>query len=294
MVETTVAEAYAHCRRVTRTAAKNFYYAFVTLPPRRRRAIYAAYAFCRLCDDIADEPLPLEEKVIRLRQVQSSLEDAYNGKPEGMVFVALADAARTFGVPKEDVSLVVQGVEMDLTRSRYGTFEELWEYCYRVASAVGLICARILSDRGDQLRSSAVDLGLALQLTNILRDIPEDAARGRIYLPQEELRQFHYTEEELYQGVYNDRFVDLMRFQAARAWRYFESGKDLIPLLPVASRACPAILGGVYSRILCRIEARQYNVFLGRVALSTQEKLLLTLRLWSQSMLPWPRLATAW
>ena len=183
---------------------------------------------------------------------------------------------------------------MDLERRRYETFEELRAYCYGVASVVGLICVQVFGYKDPRARECAVDLGLAMQLTNILRDIQEDAARGRIYLPQEEMERFGYTNDELLHGVVNARFQELMRFQVARARHYFESGKRLLPLLPLTSRACPSILGGIYSRSLNRIEARDYDVFASRVSLSTQEKLLLVTRLWLQSLIPLARIATAW
>ncbi|MBI4233688.1 MAG: presqualene diphosphate synthase HpnD [Chloroflexi bacterium] len=294
MSSAALAAAYQHCQQVTRAQAHNFYYAFITLPRHQRQAMYAAYALCRLCDDIADEPLPLEEKVLRLGRVHLAVEQTYAGHPQGPVFTALADAALAFHIPQQCFQELVQGVEMDLTQSRYQTFQDLRTYCYRVASTVGLICVHVFGYRQPAALEYAVDLGLAMQLTNILRDIQEDAARGRIYLPQEEMERFGYQEQELLAGVANTPFEKLMRFQVQRARSYFESGKRLIPLLPLRSRACPAVLGGMYSRILDRIEARGYNVFNGRVSLTAREKLLLMLRLWSQSLVPVARLNTAW
>lgn len=284
MTTADLAAAYEHCRRVTREQAKNFYYAFVTLPPRKRKAICAAYAFCRLCDDITDEPLEAAEKVRRLAQVRAGLEAAYAGQPDGPVFAALKDASDAFHIPQSYFNEVVSGVEMDLTKSRYRTFDELYTYCYRVASAVGLICIEVFQYRDSQARQYAVDMGVAMQLTNILRDLKEDVERGRMYLPQDEMERFGYSEEELGRGIINEGFLNLMRFQTARARRYFDSGRRLLPLLSWRSRACPAVLHGLYSRILDRIEARGYNVFDRRVRLSTREKLLLTGKLWIQSL----------
>ena len=278
--------AYEHCRQVTRRAAGNFYYAFVTLPPPRRRAIYAAYAFCRLCDDAADEDLPLQEKLRLLRELRERLALAYEGHPHGPVFTALADAARRYHIPMEHLEEVTRGVEMDLTVTRYPSFGALRLYCYRVASVVGLVCLQVFGYRDPRARDYAVDLGLAMQLTNILRDVKEDLERGRIYLPLDELAQFHYSEEDLARGVVNDAFHALMAFQAQRARAYFHSGFRLLPLLAPRSRACPAVLGGIYRRILDRLEARGFNVFDGRVSLSPREKLLLTARLWLRSLLP--------
>ena len=291
---TVLEEAYAHCQRVTRAEAKNFYYAFITLPKAKRRAIYAAYAFCRLCDDIADEPLPLDEKQRKLREVDAALARAREGQPDGPVYSALAHAVHEYGIPWEDLAEVARGVEMDLTLDRYETFEDLASYCYRVASVVGIICIHIFGFSDPAARGYAIDLGLGMQLTNILRDLREDAEMGRVYLPQEELRRFGYPEEALMAGEVNDEFIRLMRFQVARARGYFDSGKLLLPLLPVRTRACPAVLGGLYSRVLDRIEDNGYNVFERRIALSTRTKLLLAVRLWLQSYAPLKQIAAAW
>ncbi|MYD36636.1 MAG: presqualene diphosphate synthase HpnD [Dehalococcoidia bacterium] len=287
-------EAYEYCRRITREAAGNFYYAFVTLPRRRRRAMYAAYAYCRLCDDLSDDDLPIDEKTRQIQGIDGLLEQARAGNPDGPVFEALAHAAAEYDIPYEDLMEVARGVEMDLTISRYETFEDLKTYCYRVASVVGLICIQIMGYRDQRAREYAIDLGLAMQLTNILRDIREDAERGRIYIPQEDLRRFGYSEEDLMAGTVNDQFRSLMEFEVARAREYFERGKRLLKLLPVRTRAFPAVLGGLYGRVLDRIEARNYNVFEGRVGLSTREKVGLAVRLWIQSYIPMERVATAW
>ena len=287
-------EAYEYCRRITREAAGNFYYAFVTLPRHRRRAMYAAYAYCRLCDDLSDDDLPIDEKTRRIQGIDALLEEARAGSPDGPVFEAIAHAAAEYDIPYEDLTEVARGVEMDLTISRYETFEDLETYCYRVASVVGLISIQIMGYTDQRAREYAIDLGLAMQLTNILRDIREDAERGRIYIPQEDLRRFGYTEEDLLAGTVNDQFRSLMEFEVARAREYFERGKRLIKLLPVRTRAFPAVLGGLYGRVLDRIEARNYNVFEGRVGLSTREKVGLAVRLWIQSYIPMERVATSW
>lgn len=287
-------EAYEYCRRITREAAGNFYYAFVTLPRHRRRAMYAAYAYCRLCDDLSDDDLPIDEKTRRIQGIDALLEEARAGNPDGPVFEAIAHAAAEYDIPYEDLMEVARGVEMDLTISRYETFEDLATYCYRVASVVGLISIQIMGYTDQRARDYAIDLGLAMQLTNILRDIREDAERGRIYIPQEDLRRFGYTEEDLLAGTVNDQFRSLMEFEVARAREYFERGKRLIKLLPIRTRAFPAVLGGLYGRVLDRIEARNYNVFEGRVGLSTREKVGLAVRLWIQSYIPMERVATAW
>ena len=289
-----LADAYAYCQRLTRATAKNFYYAFITLPREQRQAVYAGYAYCRLCDDAADDPGRHEDRLERLAQVERGLAEARQGRPAGPVFRALAGVASTYDIPWDLFGEVLEGVKMDRTKDRYRTFEELREYCYRVASVVGLISIQVFGYRDPRARDYAVDLGLGMQLTNILRDIKEDAERGRIYLPQEELERFGYAESDLLRGVVDERFVALMRFQVDRTREHFDRGKRLLALLPTRSRACPAVLGGIYSRVLRRIEENGYDVFQKRISLPTHEKVFLTLRLWMQSMIPVEQLATAW
>ncbi|MCS7207930.1 MAG: presqualene diphosphate synthase HpnD [Dehalococcoidia bacterium] len=283
-----VQAAYRYCWQVAKTQARNFYYAFVTLPRPQRMAIYAAYAFCRLCDDIADEAGTAEEKVLRLREVRHALQKAYAGEPDGPVFTALAHMVRRYPIPQHYWEAILEGVEMDLTVHRYPTFEALKGYCYRVASAVGLVCVEIFGYRHPSARSYAEHLGLAMQLTNILRDVEEDARRGRIYLPQEDMARFGYSESDLVRGVYNPAFRALMAFEAQRARGFFRSARPLLPLLAWRSRACPAVLGGIYRRVLDKIEAENYQVFGRRIALSGREKAFLMVRLWVQSSLPTP------
>ncbi len=277
-------QAYEYCRRLTKERAKNFYYAFITLPAEKRRAIYAAYAFCRLCDDATDDYTEVEEKLRLVAEQRALLAGAGAGRPEGQVYVALQDAIDTYGIPMEYLEEVINGVEMDISKTRYATFEELREYCYRVASSVGLVCIEIFGYDDPDAREHAVDLGLAMQLTNILRDVEEDMERDRVYIPQEELARFGCSEEDIFQGRVNDNFRDLMRFQVERAREYFRNGKRLLPLLSPRSRACPAVLHGTYSRLLDRIEASGYNVFGKRVSLSTGEKLVLMARLWANGI----------
>jgi len=279
-------QAYAHCKRVTKQQARNFYYAFRTLPPAKRRAIHAAYAFARHCDDISDEGLPLEEKRTRLSDTHRLLDETASGRSDGPVMLALSDSAQTFHIPYSYFHNLVDGVEMDLTWSRYKDFAELSAYCYKVASVVGLISIEIFGYTDPKAKEYAIDLGLAMQLTNIIRDVKEDAQRGRIYLPQDELRRFGYTEDHLMRGVVNDAFRSLMQYQVQRARSYFQNGRLLIPLLSREARACPAVLHGVYGRILDRVESSGYQVFERRISLSSREKLVLMARLWAQSLMP--------
>ena len=174
---------------------------------------------------------------------------------------------------------------MDLTQTRYRTFDELRDYCYKVASVVGLISIEVFGYRDPAAREYAVDLGIAMQLTNILRDIKEDAQRGRVYIPLDELESFGYSERDLQGSVVNGAYRDLMRFQVDRARSYFASGRRLMPALPLNSRACPAVLAALYSAILDRIEAAGFDVFQERIGLTTKRKLLLTARVWATSLI---------
>ena len=278
--------AYEECRLITRREAKNFYYAFLTLPARRRRAIYVAYSFCRYCDDSVDAERSDAEKLRMLAELRDKLNRCYQGQADEPLFLGLADVARQYDIPQEYFREVLAGVESDLVKNRYQNFEELSRYCYQVASVVGLICLQIFGYKDARARQYAIDLGLAMQLTNIARDVKEDLTFDRIYLPQDELARFGYSEEELLAGTCNDAFVNLMRFQARRARDYFRSGFQLLPYLSPRSRACPAALGLIYSKVLDRIEDANYNVLDRRVSLSTAEKLQVMAHSWLTSMLP--------
>ena len=278
--------AYSYCQRVTRLNARNFYYTFRPLPSDKRRAIYAVYAYCRLCDDIADGELPIEEKYRCFENVRQNL---YGKEPSGddaAMYLALQDAARRFEIPYTYFEEILEGVEMDMVKSRFASFEELREYCYKVASVVGLVCIRIFGYEDPKAKEYAVDMGLAMQLTNILRDIREDAERGRIYIPQDEMARFDYTEAELDSGAVTDGFRSLMAYQAERARRYFESSRALFPLISADARTCPRLMHATYSGILEKIEQAGYDVFERRIGISTGSKLVLLARLWSASLLP--------
>jgi phytoene synthase len=268
--------AYDYCRDLTRREARNFYYGFVLLPAARRRAIYAAYAFARECDDIADSGLDAGEAQRQLDAHRSSLDACLAGEPEGPVFTALADAVRTFDIPSGPLYDVIDGVGMDLAVRRYQTFDDLARYCSLVASSVGLISLAIFGYRGgDQARRRAADLGVALQLTNILRDVREDAERGRIYIPLEDLSAFCYSESELLSGEVTPAFRALMAFEIKRAEGYYESGRRLLPYLPRRARGCVSVMTAIYRSVLRGIDRDPGAVFRERVGLSTRRKLAL-------------------
>ena len=276
-----LAEAYAECRRVTRREARNFYFAFLTLPAKQRRAIYVAYTFCRHCDDSVDAEGTHAEKLRRIEDLRSRLTQAYAGNADQPLFIGLCDVAETYSIPEQYYQEVLNGVESDLVKTRYADFEELRAYCYQVASVVGLICIHIFGYRGgEEAHRGAIDLGLAMQLTNICRDVREDWEFGRVYLPQDELQRFGVTEADLGNRAVTEGFADLMQFQIDRAREYFASGRRLLPCLSPRSRACPAALGLIYGGVLNKIEAAGYDVFRERIGLSKAAKLGLMARAW--------------
>ena len=271
-----IEDAYKECARLTRSASSNFYVAFLSLPNELRRAIYATYAFCRLCDDIVDEPTQGSDPSIELDLVQTALDDALSTKYAGTsIFVALEDAIQTFDLDKQHYVDVIDGCRMDLGTNRYETFEELRVYCRRVASAVGIICISIFGHSDRKAIEYADDLGIAFQLTNIVRDVREDFANGRVYLPQAELRAFGVAETELADDLPSDNFRELIRFQLDRARGFYQSGERVIPLA-IRGRQCLELMSGFYFRILEKIEENDADVLSHRVSLSTTEKLSIT------------------
>ncbi len=276
--------AYAFCQAYTKERAKNFYFAFSILPREKRRAIYATYAFAGHVDDVGDDPLPLPEKQRRLADFRARLTACYEGRREDPLFLALGDAIQRFDIPKDYFDELANGIEMDFSITRYKTFADLKQYCYRVASMIGLLCIQIFGyTPHPEAKQWAEDLGVALQLGNIMRDVKEDAGRDRIYLPLEDLERFGYRQEDLLASKLTPEFKDLMAFQAQRAREYFASGRKLLPLLDMRSRMCVNVLQGIYTEIVDRIEERGYDVFSERVSLSTPEKLKSIARLWVEA-----------
>jgi 15-cis-phytoene synthase len=275
--------------RLTRKSRSNFYYAFLTLPRRRRDALYAVYAFCRTVDDIAD--LGDERGVDRaaqrteLERWRRDVARCYEpgGRPEHPIAAGLARAVSEFAIPLEALLAIIDGVEMDLDQVRYETAEDLYPYCYRVASAVGLCCIEIFGYTDPRAREYAVNLGTALQLTNIMRDVGADARAGRVYVPQEDLRKFGVTTEDLRAGRYSDEFVSLMRHQAARARKFYRAARDAFPTVDARSLVAAEIMGRIYRALLDEIEARGFRVFEERVTVPTGRKLAIALRCWASA-----------
>lgn len=271
---------YERCAETTRASSSNFYYAFMLLPLERRQALYAVYAFCRFVDDIADDD-EVSDPGQLLERWREELDRVYGGEPTRPVSRALAAAGRLFTIPREHFEEIIAGVEMDLTRKRYSTFEDLRLYCYRVASAVGLICIEIFGYTNPSSKIYAEKLGVAFQLTNILRDVKEDASRGRIYLPLEDLARFEVSEDEILGGRYSPNFVRLMEFEASRALDFYREARSALPTEDRSSLLTAEAMRAIYGALLARIVRSNYRVLDRRLSLSAPRKLYLVGRAWA-------------
>ncbi|MFD2532162.1 phytoene/squalene synthase family protein [Gracilimonas halophila] len=274
--------AYSHCRLITRKHAKTFYMATRFLPNDKQRGIFAIYGLCRYLDDLVDEAEDLiHDQKITIDQVDEKLElfkqrliDVYDGKiVDNPILTAFSDTLKKYQISIELPFLLMEGVKMDLVKDRFETFEEVYDYSYKVASVVGLMTSEVFGYVDNDALDYAVDLGIAMQLTNILRDVGEDLRRGRIYIPQDDLKKFDITEEELFEGKVNEKFTNLMKFQIERTNEYYSKADFGIPLLSSDSRLPVYLARHNYSRILDKIEENNYNVFDNRAYLNYTEKL---------------------
>ena len=245
---------------ITRQSKSNLALAFVSLGRERKRDITIFYAFCRVIDDIADSSeLSVVEKRVRLAKWRQTLHVAAQEEP--LLARDVRQLIAKYSLPTGMLEEIIAGVEMDLSTLRYRTFEELRIYCYRVASVVGLVSIEIFGYRNQRCKQYAIELGLALQMTNIIRDVGKDVQNGRIYLPQEDLARFRYSETELIQRHYNERFVQLMEFQARRAREFFANAAAALPAEDRRAMTPAEIMGSVYSGLLRRIELDKFRVF---------------------------------
>jgi phytoene synthase len=293
--ESQLVVAYSLCRSITRTAARNFYYAFLVLPRRKREALCAVYAYMRRCDDIADDPtMTAFDRRMRLADWLDAMHRAMEGRPtDDAVLLALADAQRRFKIPLELLDQLAYGTAMDLKEQaeedeplfasivqargegplvRYKTFDDLYQYCYRVAAVVGLVCIRIFGYRDPAAEPLAERCGLAFQLTNIIRDVKEDASLGRVYLPEEDLQKFGVSVAELAGSPSAAKLAPVLALEADRARTFYRSGEELIPLVNDDSQPALWVLITIYRQLLEKIAARQYDVFSERVSLTAWEK----------------------
>jgi phytoene synthase len=281
--------AYSVCKGITRRAAKNFYYAFLVLPRRKREALCAVYAFMRRCDDIADDPaLRLPDRRQKLEIWLDALHRAQQGEPtDDAILLALIDSQRRFSISAGLLDELAHGTAMDIEETedsaqttsapgltiQYKTFDDLRLYCYRVASVVGLVCIHIFGYRDPAAEPLAERCGLAFQITNIIRDVKEDAGLGRIYLPEEDLAKFNLSASELLTAPDPARFRPLLALEADRAREFYASGEELLPYISEDSQPALWVLVTIYRRLLERIAEKQYDVFTAKVSLSTSEKL---------------------
>ncbi|HEX6802679.1 MAG TPA: phytoene/squalene synthase family protein [Terriglobales bacterium] len=276
--------AYSVCRGITRAQAKNFYYGFLVLPKRKRQALCAVYAFMRRCDDIADDPsLSLRERRAKLDTWMDAFHASQSGQPtDDPVLLALVDAQRRFHIPLGLLDQLAFGTAMDVDESQehvpqrpiqYASFQDLERYCYNVASVVGLVCIRIFGYTDPSAEPLAERCGLAFQLTNIVRDVKEDATLGRVYLPQQDLEEFGLTTGELAGNPDPARIRPLLELQARRAFENYRAADELLPMIAEDSQPALWVLVTIYRSLLEKIVRLNYDVFTRRVALSTWEKL---------------------
>jgi phytoene synthase len=269
--------AYATCREITRVASKTFYLASLFLAPEKRRAVWAVYAFCRTADDVVDRTAPAAERLWALDELERKLVGAMAGRALEPIFIAYADAVRRFDIPLDPALALLRGARMDVTVRRYATFEDLCDYCYLVASTVGLLVAPILGYQTPEALEYGVTLGRAMQLTNILRDIGEDAMMGRIYLPKEDLERFGYSDPNVFEGVVDDAFVALMQFQIQRVRDLYAAAEPGIAMLAAESRYTVRLALSLYRLILRAIELNDYDVYGRRACVPLRSKILTAL-----------------
>ena len=281
--------------RLTRRSRSNFYYAFLTLPRPRREALYAVYAFCRTVDDIADlgvngvaDPAAQYAALAEWRRDVARCFDA-GGEPVHPIARQLAAGVRAYEIPRDALEAIIDGVEMDVEGTVFETAEELYPYCYRVASAVGLCCIEIFGYTDPRARQYALDLGQALQWTNILRDVGVDARAGRVYLPREDLRAFGISVADLRAGRYDEAFVALMAQGDARAREFHRRAEANFPYPDARSLVPARIMGAIYATLLDEIEARRFRVFGDRITVPTRRKVAIALRCWAGARLRGPR-----
>ncbi|MEF8703183.1 MAG: presqualene diphosphate synthase HpnD [Candidatus Accumulibacter sp. UW26] len=269
-----------YCQEKAARSGSSFYYSFLFLPPNRRRAITALYAFCREVDDVVDECHDLQVAATKLAWWRKELASIDGGQPQHPVTQALQAASAEFNLPQEQLQEIIDGMEMDLQQSRYLDFKALSLYCYRVASVVGLLAAAIFGYQDRRTQKYAHDLGLAFQLTNIIRDVGEDARIGRIYLPIDELQRFDVTAADILNARHSDNFRRLMDFQIERAERYYAQAFDALPAVDRKAQRPGLVMAAIYRTLLDEIKRDGCQVLTQRTSLTPIRKLWIAWRTW--------------
>jgi 15-cis-phytoene synthase len=282
-------------RAVTKASRSNFTYAFLVLPKPKREALYAIYAFCRISDDVVDEGLTAAAEspgtdgrttpADRLTAWRAELDACFRGEARHPVTRRLGEVLGAFPISKGYFDELLNGVEMDLRQSRYGTFAELQQYCYRVAGVVGLMCIEVFGYTRPETRRYAEHLGTAFQLTNILRDVGRDGAAGRIYLPREDLARFGCSEADILARRLTPAFRALMQFEVGRAREFYRAAQTALPSADRSTMLCAEIMRAIYSRLLDKIEARGYDVYSQPIRLSDVHRLALAAGCWARHRL---------
>jgi len=267
-----------YCQNKAAKSGSSFYYSFLSLPNQKREAITAVYAFCREVDDIVDAPGDLQVKNVKLNWWHQEIHNLYNAKPQHPITRALEPMINTFNLPEEYFSEIIDGMQMDLTQNRYASFKELSLYCYRVASVVGLICAEIFGYQDRQTLKYANDLGMAFQLTNIIRDVYDDYKNDRVYIPQDELEKYGVTENDIKTQNHNEAFNELMRFQTERANSYYDKAFAQLPDSDRFTQRAGIIMSSIYHALLTEIIKDNYQVLIHRVRLSSYRKIWIAWR----------------
>ncbi len=245
--------------------------------------MYTVYTFCHEVDDAVDHPPPDTNPHEQLSQWRQEIKAVYQGTPQHPVTISLAEHVQRLDIPEEYLQELVTGMEMDLTHTRYTTFDDLYPYCYRVASIVGLICLKVFGTEDPRAQDYAINLGVAFQLTNILRDVGADAERQRIYLPQEDLARFKYTEPQLLAKTNSPQFLELMKFEAARAHEFYDKAQAVYDSLSPKDRQsllAAEIMREVYYRILTRIERSNFAVYHSRISIPSALRILIAINTW--------------
>lgn len=273
-------DPFDYCKQKAAASGSSFYYSFLFLPPKQQRAIMALYAFCREVDDVVDETHDLQLAQTTLDWWRNETVQIHGGTPTHPVTRALAEVVKEFNLPREQLLEIIDGMEMDLQQNRYFDFKGLQLYCYRVASVVGLLAAEIFGYTDRQTLKYAHDLGIAFQLTNIIRDVGEDARRGRIYLPVDELQRFNVPAKDLLDARYSDNFRQLMEFQIERAEKYYEQAFAQLPKVDRKAQRPGLVMAAIYRATLAEIKADGGRVLTYRTSLTPLRKLWLAVSTW--------------